>query len=333
MLSKKAMLATVLKRDGRASMTDIFTENRTYECGLSFRQEELENYYVDYIEAKDKSHVVIVFEGSQMVEGQATWQRYPWGAQFIHRQGMSVIGVKVKAADWYRGADLHDFFLSAAFKKILCRYDQVYLYGNSMGGYAALAFSGIVEGAKVLALSPQTTLDPDLITWDKRFPHGMEQDWSGRFSDAAETLDKVDVAYVIYDPFFPTDRAHIERLPAENVVCLKTPCLLHDVASALSDMSILKSIFTHFIKGDLETWFPKKMRARKDYAEYSYNVLFLWAMRCYRQKKFEQAERMLQRLGAMYPRRAAPKLLLRGVVERRDIHWGGYRPDEENSTA
>lgn len=246
-------------------MTELFQNVCAYENGKTFRQEELENYYIDYIEAQSKKHVVIVFDGLHTNSLLEPWQRYPWGGKFISSQGISVIGVKYKQPDWFRGEALHLFFMSDEFQSVLKKYETVCLYGNSMGGYAALALAGTIPGANVLSCCPQSTLDPRVVPWDTRFPMAKEQNWDGYFGDASKTLDNVGTVYVVYDPFFPADKIHVDRLPQENIVHLKAPFFQHDVVTFLSEMEILKELFSHFIKGDLETWFPQKIRTRREY--------------------------------------------------------------------
>lgn len=277
-------------------MPEIFVHTGVYEHGLAFRQERLENYYIDYIEAPRKTHLIIVFDGSNPDLDIPAAQRLPWGARFFNAEGFAMIGVKVVKPDWYRGADLHHFFQSAPFQKFIKQYENICLYGNSMGGYAALAFAGAIKGARVLALGPQTTLDPRLVPWDDRFPEGTAQNWDGAFADAAETLEDVAAAYVVYDPFYLPDNAHIKRLPQDKLIHLKTPFLQHDLAPQLLDMDLLGPLFLHFIEGDLESWFPQNIRARKNSERYEYNALLLWALRLYERGAGEAARQALHKL-------------------------------------
>ncbi len=45
----------------------------------------------------------------------------------------------------------------------------VITYGSSMGGYAAFRFSGLLQAARVIAFSPQYSVDPRRVPWETRW--------------------------------------------------------------------------------------------------------------------------------------------------------------------
>jgi len=68
-----------------------------------------------------------------------------------------------KANDWYHSGvfGLGDDFeqSEAALRNLRGQYDKTVYVGNSMGGYAALAFGFLTDASRIVAFSPQTSLD------------------------------------------------------------------------------------------------------------------------------------------------------------------------------
>jgi hypothetical protein len=187
----------------------IFKPGLHYENGAKYSQCEIDNYFVDYVRVGRR--LFITFEGAGNAPVRPMGARKPWGFDFLTSRGFSVLGVKPKRVDWYRGACLHTFFRSDVFADIISSHDKVYLYGGSMGGYAALTFAKAVHGCTVISINPQSTLDPELVPWETRWKVGQEQDWKGDFSDGAVGARCAQTVYVAYDPLLRADRKQIER--------------------------------------------------------------------------------------------------------------------------
>ena len=175
------------------------------------------------------------------------------------------------------------------FQNFIRKYDSVYLYGTSMGGFGALIFSDYVTKPHILAYAPQSTLNPEKAPWDMRYPAAKNLDWHGKNADAADKLNITGKTLIVYDPFDPVDARHVARLPQDNIIHLKTPFLWHKTAKHLSHMGLLKEILHHFIEGDLQTWFPKVLRARKSYTPYLSNAYLNQARRFEKQRKYKNA--------------------------------------------
>jgi hypothetical protein len=120
----------------------MFASSRKYANGETFVAHDLPHYFIDYI-AGPLNQLVITFENAdQPSRPRLDALREPWGAAALTRKGYSVLGIKPKAADWYRHPDLHEFFRSTALQTFLRSFKKIYLYGSSMGGYGALTFAG-----------------------------------------------------------------------------------------------------------------------------------------------------------------------------------------------
>lgn len=180
----------------------MFATEKQYSNGIDFRSLELPGYFLDYIPG-NLNHLIITFENADKPKLPRTDSlREPWGAFHLLKKGYSILGVKPKAADWYRGQDLHNFFRSDEFNTFRLSFKQIFLYGSSMGGYAALKFADACPGAIVIAYNPQTTLDLKKVPWEQRYEEGRVQDWTGDFSDARVGAAKSKKNYIAYDNFF-----------------------------------------------------------------------------------------------------------------------------------
>lgn len=233
-------------------MVFMFSKECKYENGKDFLSCELPGYFIDYIPLEGATKLIFTFENAdQPSRPRLDGLREPWGGRWLHNLGFAVIGVKPKSVEWYRGRDLHDFFRSDYLKSLVGQFDQVFLYGSSMGGFAAMAFAEAIPGASVIAFNPQSTLDPQLVPWESRYQEGRIQDWSGDFADARIGASKAKNVFVAYDPLFELDRKHVDRLDKANLIPFKMPLVGHVVAMYMSEVGVLSAFVEGAFSGTL----------------------------------------------------------------------------------
>jgi hypothetical protein len=189
----------------------------------------------------------------------------PWAEKFVRENGWSHLGIYARGPSWYRDPDLIAHLEKLRDEGFFARFDRVAFVGTSMGAFAALTFSSFAPGATVVALSPQSTLDTNLVPWETRFHKGMRQDWTLPNSDAANQLDDVGTAYVVYDPFMTQDKQHVMRLPQDRLIHLRGFGFGHKSAVFLRRIDYLKTLMHGAITGTLDpAAFYKFARVRKD---------------------------------------------------------------------
>lgn len=162
-------------------------------------------------------HLVVTFDNLATID--EAYPRRPWLARVADSMGWSILGVQSQAKDWFRQPEA-PAFLRALFDGGFFRaFDSVVLTGASMGGFAALNFAPLIEGATVLAFSPQSTMSKDIAPFETRFPWAVRNsNWTDvPFLDAAAAVPYVRRAALVYDPFVPEDRAHALRLSAPHI--------------------------------------------------------------------------------------------------------------------
>lgn len=215
------------------------------------------------------SVLVVSFEPAATGKNEPDLDRPVWGQALLLKRGVSVLGVKRVATDWYRNPELHQAFRALQGAGWFGRYAQVLFYGSSMGGYAALAFAACAPGCSVLAFSPQSTLAPERCWFDQRFAGPRGKRWRGDLVDGADGAEAARRVYVCYDPYQVKDRLHVQRLPAHNRVDLRLPFVGHTTVQALAAMRQLRPVFDQALAGTLDAaGFRQIARGRSGLADY-----------------------------------------------------------------
>ncbi len=262
----------------------MFERVATLTDGTVAFHEVIGHYTLDYIPRG--ATLVVSFEPAAILGRDPCPDRLRpgWGQKFVVEEGHSFLAVKSQAMDWYRGHDLHAFFRGDDFQNIARRHEKVIFYGSSMGAYAAIAFARVVPGAIALAMSPQSTLDPRIVPWERgRFQAGLASDWSGDFADAAEDTGGASAIFIVYDPFHPKDRKHVSRFRGNNIHGLKLPFGHHTTAALMQKIGILRPAFRAAVEMRPQD-FPKLARQRRLQPEYRDNVMSKLAVRAERRK-------------------------------------------------
>ncbi|MEO9682833.1 MAG: hypothetical protein ABJF86_13315 [Tateyamaria sp.] len=178
--------------------------------------------------------------------------RLPWGYGLAEEMGWSHLGNMTKQNDWFRHKDMFTMYRELRDDKFFRGFDEVVFYGASMGGYAACAFSIVHPGARVVAISPQSTLRKSIVPFEMRYPGGRKLgQWSGPWVDATQTVFKAASVKLIYDPWWGADAAHAVRFSGPQVEHYRTPFLGHRVPQQLKAMGLISTVASRAIKGGM----------------------------------------------------------------------------------
>ncbi len=199
---------------------------------------------------RPSDRLLVTFDNLSNVNDDSI-QREPWAYKFASDGGYCHLGIMAHVSDWYRDGDLIRRFQGLVAQGFFEGYERVVFAGVSMGGYAALAFSSLVPGAHVIAINPQTTLDPDLVPWETRYENGQRQDWTLPLADGAALTSGAGRVNVFYDPYFELDQKHIDRLAGDNLRIFKCWFSNHKTAVFLRKIGALKPVMTHCIMDEL----------------------------------------------------------------------------------
>ncbi len=223
----------------------------------------MKDHALVYVE-RSPSTLIVTFDNLSQAGG-AYLNRDPWAAKFIADEGHSHLGVIANGPTWFRDPQLITYLERLRDEGFFERFPVVAMAGTSMGGFAALTFSHLAPGARVVAFSPQSTLNQDLVPWERRFVKSRLQDWTLPYSDAAADLQNLGKAYVIYDPFDINDARHAARIPPDNVTLLRAPGCGHKTAMVLRRTETLKTVMRTAIDGTLTAEsFARLVRGRRN---------------------------------------------------------------------
>ena len=231
------------------------------------------------------------------------WPRGPWAWRRLEPMGHSVLGVQSHAKDWFRQPTAPALLRGLEERGFFRRFRQVVLTGASMGGFAALNFAPLVPDSRVLAFSPQTTMNKVIAPYEARFPYSVKRsNWEGvPFLDAAAAVPYIRKAVVVYDPFVPEDRAHAARLTGPNVQMLRVPFTTHEAIRVILKSGTFPLLIDTMVEGnDVGAEFWAAYRTRRSVTKWQRAVLAAAANRGRHDLVIRAADEML-RLGKDLP--------------------------------
>lgn len=220
------------------------------EDGTGF-YEKLPNAALVHYAPPNATRLMVAFDDLSRVSN-GTPKRDPWGFKFALSQGWAFLGVMPHDVYWFRDEQLMNRMEALAASGFFARFEKTLFTGTSMGAFGACAFAKLAPGANVLAFSPQSTLDPRLQRFDRRYPKGLRAKWGGRYNTAGEGLTEANRAYLLYDPLLKVDRLHISRIKGPNVVAMPAMGCGHHVALVCRNVGILKPISSLAMEGELD---------------------------------------------------------------------------------
>lgn len=231
------------------------------------------------------------------------WPRGPWAWKRLEPMGHSVLGVQSNAKDWFRQPTAPALLRGLEERGFFRRFRRVVLTGASMGGFGALNFAPLIPEARVLAFSPQTTMNKVIAPYEARFPYAVKRsNWEGMpFLDAAAAVPYIRRAVVVYDPMVPEDRAHAARLAGPNVQMLRVPFATHEAIRVVLKTGTFPLLIDALIEGDgVGPEFWQVYRARRTVTKWQRALLAAAANRGRHGLVIRAADAML-RLGRDLP--------------------------------
>ncbi len=231
------------------------------------------------------------------------WPRGPWAWRRLQPMGHSVLGVQSHAKDWFRQPTAPALLRALEERGFFRRFRRVVLTGASMGGFAALNFAPLIPEARVLAFSPQSTMNKEIAPFEQRFPFAVRKsNWEGMpFLDAAAAVPYIRRAVVVFDPMAPEDRAHAARLAGPNVQLLRVPFCTHEAIRVVLKTGTFPLLIDALVDGEgagPEFW--QAFRARRGVTKWQRAVLAAAANNGRHGLVIRAADAML-RLGADLP--------------------------------
>ena len=182
----------------------------------------------------------------------------------------NVIGVMPKQKSWFPQASMIE--LAKAISPILEGFKNIVGYGGSMGGYAAIKYSNLLNMNRVIAFVPQYSIDPEHVE-DRRYAEFFDSVANKDMEIQPQDVDAAREYVIVYDPYFSIDREHYlkikELLPSLHTIHL--PFTGHEALSVLASSSLLHDFIEHDFD---EIYFYQQVRKVKKQSKFYFrNVL------------------------------------------------------------
>ena len=117
----------------------------------------------------------------------------------------SVIGVMPKQKSWFPKASMVE--LAKVILPIIQRFKNIVGYGGSMGGYAAIKYSNLLNMNRIIAFVPQYSIDPEQVE-DRRYAEFFDAVANKDMQIQPQDVDASREYIIVYDPYFSIDREH-----------------------------------------------------------------------------------------------------------------------------
>ena len=196
--------------------------------------------------ADDGAARVVAFDSYHDTPG---FDRPGFGESFLAAEGLSAIHLLSHGNDWFQYPEMTQVL--ARIRAAAGGADGLLAYGSSMGGYAAIRFADAIGADRVLALSPQYSVDPRKVRFERRW---LQDQRRIRFSRALDgPIRGAARVIVAYDPQIAADRLHVARIAADVAIePLPLPFAGHPAGAFLAEIGLLKPLFAQVLAGTLD---------------------------------------------------------------------------------
>ncbi len=220
-----------------------------------------ESILASYSKQESSSSLVITFSYFNW----GGFKEYGFSELYWIKKGFSVLSFQNIENDWFNSLGV-DEINDCLLQFDLGSFSERILYGSSMGGFAAFAFSGIFNATKVIAFSPQFSIEKD---WDTRWRFSLKGSKHRHLIENNRNSAINAKCLIIYDST-SLDRLHVSNICSvfTNVQTFALPNTNHSPSVVLAELNLLDRIQDDFIYGNsLDEYF-------NIYRENRFNSLF-----------------------------------------------------------
>jgi hypothetical protein len=182
------------------------------------------------------------------------------------KHDFNVIGIMPKQKSWFPESSMRQMF--AAIEDLIAPFKTRIGYGGSMGGYAAIKYSNLLDLKRVVALVPQYSINPEDVE-DPRYNMFFHAELNANMQIQPQDVSAEREYIVVYDPYCPEDRAQYVKLEQvlPHIHTLNLPFTGHDAIAVLASSELLHDFLLHDFDA---TYFYKKIRQVKKNSKFYY---------------------------------------------------------------
>ena len=198
----------------------------------------------------------------------------PRGFEMLQRTGWSLLVLICDNEGWFRAPRVWNYVDRLIDEGFFEDFGRVLFYGHHATGYAAAAFSVASPGARVLALRPIATLDPEVAGWDRRHLAARRLDFTSRYGYAPDMIDAAEQVTVVHDPRHAADAVHAALFRRPNVTTLRAAHAGARLEQILDQAGLIPALLELAMEDRLDrAAFARLWRARRDNALYLRGLL------------------------------------------------------------
>lgn len=182
----------------------------------------------------------------------------------------NVIGIMPKQKSWFPQASMIE--LAKTISPVLQGFKNIVGYGGSMGGYAAIKYSNLLNMNRVIAFVPQYSIDPTEVE-DRRYAEFFDAVANKDMQIQPPDVDAAREYIIVYDPYFSIDREHYLKIKAllPSLHTIHLPFTGHEALSVLASSGLLHDFIEHEFD---EIYFYQQVRKVKKQSKFYFrNVL------------------------------------------------------------
>jgi hypothetical protein len=219
---------------------------------------ETADLLVRYVKAGSNLRCAISFSS---FTDEPRLDRPGFGESFLRDRGIDAIFVINRTNIWYQYPELPEALrVIRGFTK---RYALVFTYGSSMGGYAAIRFAEAVGATTAIAISPQYSVSPQIVPFDKRW-RAIARRIDFRHECRYAGSQRIE-PLVFYDPR-DADARHFELISQAypRTTGVRLWHAGHPAGAYLSDTGVLTTAIPAILDGQFDApAFERTARARR----------------------------------------------------------------------
>ncbi|WP_347455339.1 hypothetical protein [Acinetobacter thermotolerans] len=184
----------------------------------------------------------------------------------LQKFDFNVLGIMPKDKSWFPQGSMWNMLEAVA--ELIAPFKKRIAYGGSMGGYAAIKYSNLLDVQRAVAMVPQYSIDPEDVH-DARYNMFFQSELNADMRIKPEDVSSEREYIIIYDPHYAQDRAHYQKLkevlPAHHVLHLAFTN--HDAIAVLASSELVNDFLLHEFDA---SYFYQKMRRVKKNSKFYY---------------------------------------------------------------
>ncbi len=211
--------------------------------------------------------LLVSFDNLASIDERPDTRPWPvWMGPRAEALGYSILSLQSHQKDWYRTPEPATQITHLVKTGFFKGFEHIVFIGTSMGAFAALCFAGLVPGARVLAFSPQSTLNRKIARFERRYPYPFRKfDWdSPSYLDAAEHVSEITSGHLFFDPKVTEDNLHAARLETPAIGQIAVPYAGHTLIRILVKSGAFDHLLSHYPRtGKVDTEFFQRLRNKR----------------------------------------------------------------------